>query len=242
MKKIFSLIAIVLMSAVAANAQLVVGGSLGMGGTASTINRVDGKLSNKSSSSFKLDINPEIGYMLLDRKLEVGMALSMGYNRESKSYKVIEHKSYTDRLSGRTFNLSFKPYAKYDFFEKNGFSLGVKGALGLGGRFVLPDHYFAIKDVRNSKTARDMNDAAKDAAKDATVPFVWSLTIAPVLTYMPTEHFRIDASLTGLGLSVKGEASSNVSGSTKYSSSSASANLGLLNGESYVEIGAAYVF
>lgn len=241
MKKIFSILVIVLMSAVAVNAQLVVGGSLGMGGTAPTTSRVDGKLASKSYGIFTMDINPQVGYMMLDRKLEVGMAINMGYD-QTKFFAVIDHKSYSDQLSDRSFTLAFVPYAKYDFFEKNGFSLGVKCDLGLGGMFDLADHFYAVKDYRSKDRAKSMNDAAKDAVKDAPVPFVWSLTIAPVLTYMPTEHIRIEAALTGIGLDVAGSVTSKEVSGTKYSTSMAQANLGLLNGASAIQFGCAYVF
>lgn len=241
MKKIFSLIAIVLMSAVAANAQLVVGGSLGMGGVAPTTNRVDGELASKSVGIFNMDINPQVGYMLLDRKLEVGMAINMGYD-QYKTYAVIDHKSYAAQLSDRSFTLAFVPYVKYDFFEKNGFSLGVKCDLGLGGKFELADHYYAIKDVVSKDDAKELNKAAKDAVKDAPVAFIWGLNIAPVLSYMPTEHIRIEAALTGIGLNVAGSVLNQEIAGKKVSTSNAQANLGLLNGASAIQFGCAYVF
>lgn len=238
MKKIFTTLAVVLMSAVAMNAQLVIGGSLGMGGTAPTVEREDGKLEDMSSASFKMEVNPQVGYMLLDRKLEVGMAIGMGYERAVKSFMVRKNKAYASALGGRSFSLAFAPYAKYDFFEKNGFSFGVKGELALGALFELPNHYFAIKDYVSAETAKELNKNAKEAIKDEPIPFVWGLSIAPVLSYMPTEHVRIEAALTGLGFSVAGSVLSEDGASI----SSTAANLGLFNGASYIQLGCAYVF
>lgn len=242
MKKIFATLAVVLMSAVAANAQLLIGGSLGMGGNAPTIVKEEGKLISKTAGNFNFDINPKVGYLLLDRKLEVGMAINMGYYRASKSYMVIENKAYTNALSDRSFTLEFVPYAKYDFFEKNGFSLGVLGELGLGAEFALADHAYAIKDIRTEEQAKTLNEAAEKAAKDAPIPFSWGITIAPVVSYMPTEHIRLEAALTGLSFNVAGRVVNQEVGGKKYNTSSARANLGMLNGASYVHVGCAYVF
>lgn len=212
-----------------------------MGGNAPTITKEDGKLITKSPGIFNMDINPQIGYMLLDRKMEVGLSISMGYD-QTKSFMVIENKAHAAALTGRAFNLAFAPYAKYDFFEKNGFSLGVQGEFGLGAAFTLADHAYAIKDVLSEDAAKDLNKTAKEAAKDAPIPFLWGFTIAPVLTYMPTEHIRVEAVLTGIGFNVAGRVVNQEIGGKKYNTSSASANLGLLNNANAIQVGCAYVF
>ena len=74
--------AVVFGLATAASAQLVVGGNIGIDGSAShSYKDSDRGLYQKGPSSFALSVSPKFGFMMLDQRLEVGIALAFTYNQ-----------------------------------------------------------------------------------------------------------------------------------------------------------------
>ena len=100
MKKILSL-ALVLMVAVAAKAQLYVGGSLGLWG-------------ESDSKTTQIGIIPEIGYNI-NEKWSVGVNIGYMYNK-------------VDSEKANTFVIA--PYARYNYFKTGIVRLFVDGGLG----------------------------------------------------------------------------------------------------------------
>jgi len=154
--------AAVLMGVTAANAQLIIGGNLGVGGTVGNKEVTDGKLTTKSVDQFNLTVAPKIGYQLMDGKMEVGAAIALGYNLvegygECTLYGTNANFDADDLIfkddlktpikTGKRENLtlSVTPYVRYFFLQKGIFSLGIQGQVGLGGQFYVPATMYAYK-------------------------------------------------------------------------------------------------
>ena len=142
MKKIILSLAMVAISAVVVNAQLLVGGSIGMNaasGLSTTKNVLDGKTTITknplSSSTFGFSINPTIGYVIND--FEFGLTLGLGGDfYYGKVHPKVDNKTVTDKLATISvtpiFNWSVSPYARYYFFQKNGWGVAIQGNVSVG--------------------------------------------------------------------------------------------------------------
>lgn len=103
MKKIF-LSLMVMVAAVAANAQIWVGGSLGF-------RTYDAQSARDTETTFK--IAPEVGYDLSE---DLSIAIGLGY--ESKSLKDVDDAQTT---------ISVNPYARYKFLKAGNFNVFLDG-------------------------------------------------------------------------------------------------------------------
>ena len=165
MKKVILTMAVVFGLATAASAQLVVGGNIGIDGSApQSYKDSDRGLYQKSSSSFDLSVSPKIGFMMLDQRLEVGIGLTFTYN-QSMNYIVQgtyemngtaikmdtetglplynkdaeAHKDYKDY----NYDWSLNPYARFRLFNVKGFSMWVEGVLSFGTSIASTRKYYA---------------------------------------------------------------------------------------------------
>jgi len=239
MKKIFISLAVAMMTAVASNAQLIIGGSLEIGGSSNS-QKYDGDLTDKGPGSFNFGIAPRVGYLMMDEKLEIGGQLDFKYNRDNKEFEVVNNKAKKDLVSERYYYIGVAPYAKYNFFEKNGFALGVRGTVSLGSNIDVADKYFEVEDIRTQEEADELNETEKEYVKN-TGNFAWELSVAPVLTYKPIEHLYLEMVVTGFGFYVNGDIDTIDNGTAKTKYRSTNANLGLNTG-SYLRFGIAYIF
>lgn len=242
MKKIFVTMAAVLMGIVAANAQLIIGGSFGLGGRVGNVEKTDGDVTSKNANSFNFSVAPKIGYVLMDGKMEVGATLELAYNG-TFYYKVVGEKAYKNYRHD-DLSMSFNPYVRYYFLQKGCFNLGVQGMIRLGGGFLLPDHYYKVKDYRTSSEARDMNDAEKDRVKDAEYSnFQYGLYVAPVMAFNLTDHFVMDLTFDALGLYLAGEHTAQTKSDVKVTDDTFRGGLTVMStSNTYFRLGFAYKF
>ncbi|MCQ2340106.1 MAG: hypothetical protein MJZ79_04920 [Paludibacteraceae bacterium] len=242
MKKLFVTMAAVLMGLVAANAQLIVGGSFGLGGSAGTTTKADGDITGRTPSNFNFSFAPKVGYVLMDGKMEVGGMLVLDYTG-TYTYKPVDKKAYKDYREDE-LSLSINPYVRYYFLQKGCFNLGVQGMLGLGGNFLLPTHYYKVKDYRTSSEAKDMNSDAKDAVKDAEYSnFRYGLFVAPVMAFNLTNHFVMDITLNALGLYLAGEHTAQTVSDVKNTEDTFNGGLIVMNNsDTYFQLGFSYKF
>lgn len=175
MKKLFILVAAALFT-VSANAQLYVGGRLGLD--------VDGNKSEnaaykQNSCNLNFNLSPEVGYYLSD-KLAVGGYLNITTSFRSSEYLSnieIEGVDVPD-IDGNSTSIgwSIEPYVKYKFW-------GI-GKFGIWGQ---ADVYIG--------TGGDVS----------AVPFVnYGFAVLPVLTYDFNEHFTLDAYIDCVSLRYDG--------------------------------------
>jgi hypothetical protein len=165
MKKVILTLAVVFGLATAASAQLVIGGNIGIDGSASTSYKdSDRGLYQKTPSSFALSVSPKIGFMMLDQRLEVGLGLAFTYyqtmnyivqgtyamNGTAIKYdtetglpmfnKDAEaHKDY----KAYNYEWSLNPYARFRLFNVKGFSMWLEGVLSFGTSIASTRKYYA---------------------------------------------------------------------------------------------------
>lgn len=242
MKRLFVTMAAILMGLVAANAQLIVGGSFGLGGNVGNTTKVDGDVTAKAASNFNFSFAPKVGYLLKDGKIEVGATLELAYSGQY-NYQIVGKKAYKDYRDDNLV-MSLNPYVRYYFLQKGCFNLGVQGMLGLGGNFLLPTHYYKVKDYRTSSEARDMNSDAKDAVKDAEYSnFQYGLFVAPVMAFNLTNHFVMDITLNALGLYLAGNHTAQTVSDVKVTQDTFNGGLIVMNNsDTYFQLGFSYKF
>lgn len=155
MKRILSTLLVAVMTVATVNAEMLVGGSLGM--SVST---------QEEQTNFSMNVLPSIGYAFSGTGWEIGTGILLGGTvAESKDSKV------------STFNWAVNPYARYYFFRRNNWQIGIHGDVVLGG--------------------------VKTIDSDA-MPFAWGINFMPVVTYTVKEHWVLIASCGFLGLGVNG--------------------------------------
>ena len=221
MKKIILSLAMVAISAVVVNAQLLVGGSLGMnakGDLTTTETLLDGKstiVKDNANSTFGFSINPTIGYVIND--FEFGLTLGLGGDfYYGKVHPKVDNKTVTDKLATISvtpiFNWSVSPYARYYFFQKNGWGVAIQGNVSVGGSKVMDEVYKPVEGVLTNddikKRKEDKEKAEKELAekgiKKIDSNINWSVSFAPVITYTVKEHWVLVSRLGFLGLGVYG--------------------------------------
>ena len=247
MKKLFLTLAITLLSMTAMQAQLVIGGSLGMGGEIGNKTVVDGKITGIGNNTFNFTFVPRIGVRLISDKLEVGAALRFQYN-ETMSYVIkSDQKSVERDLKDPDFVMYVSPYARYLFLNKNWFNLGVEGIVDLGWGIAMANKQFETGYI-SAKTADAYNQSEKDAIKE-TKPgdFRWGVNIRPVMVFNLTDHWMMDITLDALGFSATGQVESamvpGLSGKTKATTSHAAIQLNVMNPDTqFFTLGCAYKF
>lgn len=226
-------LAAVLVGMTAANAQLVVGGSIGLGGEVGTDFKKDGVLENKMPNRFNLEFAPRIGYQMMEGKMELGLSLDLNYNQISNFGDGItpvvtsDHKKAikTSASNGMYFGVS--PYVRYFFLHKGIFSLGIQANINLGGQFMLADTYYAYKgqigemgiyiDQEVTKEqAQKMHDAEKDAIKDSKYSnFQYGISVVPVIKLDLTEHLYMDIAFNAAQLYLNGSTTSYIEKASK---------------------------
>ncbi len=255
MKKVFMTLAVALMGFTAVNAQLVLGGDLGLSGAAGTATKNDGDLKYKGNSSFNFTFAPKAGYLFNDGKMEAGAAISLGYN-QIMSYVVLKDHKAAKNMKDPNFTIYFTPYYRYYFLQKGNFSFGVEADLSFGSSFGLKNKYYEYDETldgvsRSKEQADKMNDQAKEDKKfEKAKVLAWQIAIAPVAKYDLTDHFYVDVTLNALALYVGGDKTSYNFKSTelgkggqeiKFSQSNFNGGLRIANHD-YIKLGFAYKF
>ena len=166
MKKIILSLAMVALSAVAVNAQFLIGGSLGMA-------------AGNGDIRFKMDVKPTFGYSI-NEHWEVGASLLLGgglYASESYAFNEELMTVMPSTQTTKSFNWAIEPYARYYFFNRNNWRVGIEGLARVGG----------LVDVASSGMA-----------------VTWGFNFFPVVTYSPKEHWVLIASCGFLGIGLNG--------------------------------------
>jgi len=211
-------LAAVLMGMTAANAQLVLGGSLNFSGNTGDVdkNKEQG-ITYKGDDKFGMAIAPKIGYMFMDQKMEAGAALYFGYN-ETMNYDVMfkttildvaPYIKYTDGKPFKDYKESsfafyFQPYLRGRLVGVKGFGIWLEGIASLGTSIEFQDKYYAYKygdEIgRSEEEAKELNKEPELKSNN----FIGSLSIKPVLTYDINEHWRLETGLNFLSLYLGG--------------------------------------
>lgn len=268
MKKIILSLAMVAMSAVAVNAQLLVGGSFGVNASSSTStakSQVDGKKSTSkdalSASMAGFTIAPTIGYAI--NNWEVGLSFGLGGEfTTSKTHPVVNGKPVADKLVKDSkvpaFVWNVNPYARYYFFQKEGWGIAVEGGFNVGGQKRNDPILYVVEGVRTKKDVDDYKEklrSVKEAQKLAGTKTIdsnvnWSVGFQPVITYTVKDHWVLVSKLGFLGLGLYGNVMKAGAKDTKTGNknittiSTTSFNLNLLqqNGADLISFGCVYKF
>jgi len=182
MKKIMIILAIAVM-AVNANAQLFIGGQVGINAA------VTGK-------SYDVDINrdylvgftiaPKIGYYF-NEKLAFGFESSIGadfFKTSELTYDPYHNFYYFVRVEGRIINWRVAPFLRYSVFTHKKFALALEGTIGAGGTHA---NYYNSVGYYSQK-------------QNHSIFTVGVINIAPVLCYKFTERLQLEAILSFLNL------------------------------------------
>lgn len=243
MKKLLLTLAVALIGAATMQAQLVIGGSIGMGGEIGKKTVVDGKITGIGNNTFNFTFVPRIGVRLISDKLEVGAALRFQYN-ETMSYVIkSDQKSVERDLKDPDFVMYVSPYARYLFLNKSWFNLGIEGIVDLGWGIAMADKQFVTGYI-TEKQAESYNQLAKDAIKE-TKPgdFRWGVNIRPVMVFNLTDHWMMDITLDALGFSATGQVESEMAFGYKVTNSHAAIQLNVMNPDTqFFTLGCAYKF
>lgn len=201
MKKLLLSLAVVFGMATAANAQLVIGGSLSLDGNTGNVrwDSNDGRLSH-GDSWFSFGFAPKVGYIIKD-KFEVGGALGFTYNHQTQYTTLFDAegkngKSFKDQRWAN-FMWIFTPYFRYRLVEGKGFGLWLEADMNFGVGFEGDQRWFAYSYEGQERTQQWCDDKRKAFLDEGRLPilFNWQVGLQPVVTYTIKEHFRLELTL-----------------------------------------------
>lgn len=179
MKKI-ALIAIAMMAfATMANAQLYVGGSLGINNNSSKkFEKMTSPISKDTtefgSSSTTFSIAPEIGFFLSDN-FAVGAYLGLGFSSENN------RAAHPTKVKG--FEWSINPYARWYAIKSDKFGVFLEGGVSFAQQ--------SSKVI--AKTATETTTVKRPSYN------TFAITITPGLSYALNEHIELQTRLNVLG-------------------------------------------
>ncbi len=122
--------------------------------------------SSGETTEFRMSGVPVIGYAINDN-WEAGAGVLLGGSVED------------GELSYNTFQWAISPYARYYFFNRNNWRIGVHGEASVGG--IVPV-----------------------GTGSSSMAVTWGLNFMPVVTYSPKEHWVVIASCGFLGVGLNG--------------------------------------
>ncbi len=233
-------LAVALMGLTAANAQLVVGGSIGLGGNIGSDSKFDGELESKMPNRFNFEFAPRIGYQMMDDKMELGLSLNLNYHQTTNFGDGItpvvssDHKKAIKTSASNSMYFGVCPYVRYFFLQRGIFSLGIQANINLGGDFMLADTYYAYKgevkmmsmgesalykEVEVTKDeAKKSHDARKEAIKDSKYSnFQYGISVVPVIKLDLTEYLYMDIAFNAAQLYLNGSTTSYIENAPKLS-------------------------
>lgn len=179
MKKIFLTLAAAAALAFSANAQVVVGGIVGLdfnGGSATTNgNKAD------VDSGVSFAIAPNVGYYFADNLL-AGARVGFSYGKTTEVGELNNTDTYN-------YFWAVQPYVRYRFAQWNRFGVWSEANLGIG---------------RNTGKVE-----VGSLSSDSDPVLSWSVNVLPVLTYSINEHLALETSLNFLTLGYHGDYTKN---------------------------------
>lgn len=255
MKKVFLTLAVVFGMIASANAQLVIGGGIEFGGWVNK-DKTAKVGDTYKYSTFNFGLTPKVGY-LINEKFEVGAGISLKYSEDMIYTQIYDITDPANPGQGKNvkdyktpeFSWAIKPYARYRFFEVNGFGFWLEGIASLGTSIEKRDHYYAY----GSKTEVDASSnwrSADDAKTMNKLPdghkyskFNGSFYVQPVITYVINEHWVLESQLSLLSFGIDGyvENETASTGANKTTSNNCNWGLGLMQGRA-LTFGVSYKF
>lgn len=176
--------------AFAANAQLVIGGNLGINtnsGSSELITTAGGTTVTTTTTNpkvFDLNIMPKIGYMIND-DMQVGLILGFGMNKVT-TYD-LDGLANTDDFTTVTANtITISPYFRYNITEMGNFKLFCEAAIPIAIMPTAKEHY----DNGNGTTT--------DTDLQSGMSF--GITVVPGLNYSLNDHISFDLYVNAIGL------------------------------------------
>ena len=229
MKKVLLSLAVVFGMIASANAQLVVGGGINFGGGVKSDKTSTAGATSKTSN-FNFGISPKVGY-LINEKLEVGASLGLSYNENTNYAQICNMADPANPGKAKNvkesknpyFSWAIKPYARYRFFEVNGFGFWLEGVLSLGTSTEGLTKYYAygsateydpystydVTGWRDAAGAKAANDLQKPAGHKYS-KFNGYFKVQPVITYTINEHWVLDLQLELLSFNIGGSVENTV--------------------------------
>lgn len=178
MKKVFLAVALIAATS-AVNAQLFLGGSIGLNGTSgSTKVGENDKVSTQSAFDFSL--NPTIGYNLTDKWI-VGGTVAFGIGTTNDHANPVEVKT-------TAANWSINPFARYEVAKFNKFGVWVEGKLTVGG--------VASKD----KTTTTIGTSTTVTTVKDPYTTILGINFTPMMTYNISDNWQLTTALNFLGV------------------------------------------
>nr|MCR5822261.1 outer membrane beta-barrel protein [Bacteroidales bacterium] len=202
MKKVFLTLTLAAF-AFAANAQIIVGGSLGYynngGKTTTEVKTASGsdvvEALNPTMTDFS--IMPKIGYQINDN-MQAGLILGFGMNQDKYFNGFSANDIYADWEGTRTENyntITIKPYFRYNVMELGDFKLFVEAAI--------PYRMTSVTKWKTHETYTDFTDTKHDETAegdDKTKSSSIGIEIVPGLNYSLTDNISLDVYINAIGL------------------------------------------
>lgn len=179
MKRILFTIAFAAAAVAAANAQVFIGGGLGVNWKGGS-EKVTGSAADydlKTPSEIGFSINPKVGYFFNDRFL-LGIELGFGYSQD-KEFGADGNSSYREN----TMSWEVAPYIRCAVWEHRRFGVWISSSVYAYGSNIKPD-----------PVGSSIDDIVKGREYGAGVRFT------PVLTYDVSRHIQLETSLNFCGL------------------------------------------
>ncbi|MDR2037972.1 MAG: porin family protein [Bacteroidales bacterium] len=170
MKKIFITFAVLLTVVFVSNAQLFVGGSLGLSTTGGK--EKTGSNSVDKESTFGFEISPKVGYYLSD-KFAIGGEVTLGFESEKTP-----DANGGDDQKDNFFSWGIAPFARYSVAEFGKFSVLLEGGVGIFGG--------------TSKTKLGSQSF------DGPSLFGFGVNVTPLLSYSLSDRFNLEMGLNFL--------------------------------------------
>ena len=172
MKKVIISFVVLVAAICSSNAQVFVGGELGMGFYGG--NTKDGNTTVDSPTTLSMRFSPKVGFYLKDN-FAIGAELWLVTN-------VFNDKAVNDETKITDLGWGIAPFARYSVFEFGKFSVWFEGAASV----------YATSS--KSKTG--------DISTDRPSTFTAGLSVAPLLSYSLTERINLEMDLNFLGLGI----------------------------------------
>ena len=219
MKKIVFTLAFVALT-VAANAQFILGGSLGFNTTGGNYNIASTSLTHEydmpATKTVDLTIAPAISYVL-NEKMQIGLGINYNLNtRTNYGSSLAYYNDKEDWTKLRTSSFGIAPYFRYYFANAGKFSFFCEATLGLT---FTPRSYSHVY----SNYLATIDSESDGPSKTTDIAF----TIVPGVNYRINQHLSADCYIDLAGLYFSHSATKNYVGDDVVSTDSYN-NFGLL--------------
>ena len=169
----------ILIFACSANAQIFVGGSVGVG-----FDNKKNKDGEKISQNFNVGLSPEIGYSITS-KIDIGLSVGVGFQREKRTYNYWGGGKQVVKNDTLTWNVA--PLLQYHFAKWGKFDFVARGVVYFGGE----------KETNFNSYGGMVYDKKENR-------YNYGLSVSPVIHYNLNDHFILLTDLNFLSLNIGG--------------------------------------